>query len=212
MRTHDSLVYYQFIMTMITALRNFVVVTCFLDITSNAFLSTGPRSAALNTAVFMSGDEPIADTLDPSQTAFVFIEYQNEFCSPGGKFHEAVKDCMESTNMLENSVQAVDAARRAGCQIIHCPIDFEPGHFEIASSPYGILAGVKAEGAFVSKEWGSDFISEMKPKPGDMVVKGKSGLCGFASTNLEFLLGQSGAKNVVLGGFLTNCCVESTMR
>jgi len=43
-------------------------------------------------------------------------------------------------------------------------------------------------------------------------VKGNSGLCGFKSTNLEFLLGQSGAKNVVLGGFLTNCCVESTMR
>lgn len=53
----------------------------------------------------------------------------------------------------------------------------------------------------------------MKPVAGvDLVVKGKSGLCGFASTNLEFLLGQSGTKNVVLGGFLTNCCVESTMR
>jgi ureidoacrylate peracid hydrolase len=52
----------------------------------------------------------------------------------------------------------------------------------------------------------------MKPAPGDLVVKGKSGLCGFASTNLEFLLRQANAKNMVLAGFLTNCCVESTMR
>jgi nicotinamidase-related amidase len=52
----------------------------------------------------------------------------------------------------------------------------------------------------------------MMPKPGDLICKGKSGLCGFESTNLDFLLRQNGAKNVVLGGFLTNCCVESTMR
>jgi nicotinamidase-related amidase len=52
----------------------------------------------------------------------------------------------------------------------------------------------------------------MKPHKGDMIVKGKVGLCGFASTNLDFLLRQNGIRNVVLGGFLTNCCVESTMR
>mmetsp|Transcript_11492 Transcript_11492/g.27432 ORF Transcript_11492/g.27432 Transcript_11492/m.27432 type:complete len:111 (-) Transcript_11492:3788-4120(-) len=52
----------------------------------------------------------------------------------------------------------------------------------------------------------------MMPQKGDFIVKGKSGLCSFASTNLDFLLRQKRAKNVVLGGFLTNCCVESTMR
>ena len=44
------------------------------------------------------------------------------------------------------------------------------------------------------------------------MVKGKRGLCGFHSTNLDFILRQNDIKNVVLGGFLTNCCVESTMR
>lgn len=37
-------------------------------------------------------------TLDPSDTAFVFIEYQNEFTTEGGKLHDAVKDVMERTN------------------------------------------------------------------------------------------------------------------
>ena len=36
--------------------------------------------------------------LDPKDTAFVFIEYQNEFTTEGGKLHDAVKECMESTN------------------------------------------------------------------------------------------------------------------
>jgi ureidoacrylate peracid hydrolase len=74
------------------------------------------------------------------------------------------------------------------------------------------LAGVKQGGAFTNGEWGAEFSDMMKPAPGDLIVKGKSGLCGFASTNLEFLLRQANAKNMVLAGFLTNCCVESTMR
>jgi len=38
-------------------------------------------------------------TLDPKETAVVFIEYQNEFTNDGGKLHPAVKECMEKTSM-----------------------------------------------------------------------------------------------------------------
>lgn len=114
--------------------------------------------------------------------------------------------------VLENSVKLAEYARSTGCSVIHCPIIFEPGHKEISDTPYGILAGVKEGAAFTNGEWGADFNEKMRPVDGDMVVKGKTGLCGFESTNLDFVLRQRGAKNVVLGGFLTNCCVESTMR
>jgi len=74
------------------------------------------------------------------------------------------------------------------------------------------LAGVKDGKAFTAGDWGADFSDRMRPAPGDLIVKGKSGLCGFQSTNLDFLLRQKQCQNVVLAGFLTNCCVESTMR
>jgi len=38
------------------------------------------------------------------------------------------------------------------------------------------------------------------------------GLDGFATTNLDFILRGRGISTIALGGFLTNCCVESTMR
>ena len=41
---------------------------------------------------------------------------------------------------------------------------------------------------------------------------GGSDLDTFASTNLDFILRSKGITTIVLGGFLTNCCVESTMR
>jgi len=44
------------------------------------------------------------------------------------------------------------------------------------------------------------------------VLEGKRGLDAFASTNLDLILRSKGIQTVALGGFLTNCCVESTMR
>ena len=83
---------------------------------------------------------------------------------------------------------------------------------EIGKDPYGILAGVKNGECFVAGEWGSAICDAMAPAEGDLIVQGKRGLCGFHSTNLDFILRQNDIQNVVLGGFLTNCCVESTMR
>ena len=92
---------------------------------------------------------------------------------------------------------------------MHTPIMFEEGQNEIADLPYVILSGVKEGRAFTNGDWGADFPHCMRPQESDIVVKGKSGLCGFESTNLDFLLRQKNMKNVVLGGFLTNCCVVS---
>ena len=44
------------------------------------------------------------------------------------------------------------------------------------------------------------------------VAEGTRGLCGFATTNLDFILRSRGITDIALAGFLTNCCVESTMR
>jgi ureidoacrylate peracid hydrolase len=44
------------------------------------------------------------------------------------------------------------------------------------------------------------------------MLEGKRGLDTFATTNLDFILRARGITTIALGGFLTNCCVESTMR
>ena len=52
----------------------------------------------------------------------------------------------------------------------------------------------------------------MIPQAGDLVVEGKKGLDAFPGTNLESLLKENGIETLALSGFLTNCCVESSMR
>ena len=150
--------------------------------------------------------------LDPKRTAVVMIEFQNDFTTEGGALHGAVKDVMESTNMLANARETVLKARDMGAKIIHAPISFAEGYPELGDSPYGILKGVVDSESFRKGSWGADFSEEMKPHEGDIVIEGKRGLCAFNSTNLDFVLRGMGIENVALGGFLTNCCVESSMR
>jgi ureidoacrylate peracid hydrolase len=150
--------------------------------------------------------------IDPKTSAVVLIEYQNDFTTEGGALHGAVSEVMDKTDMLANTKRVVDAARKAGVPVMHAPITFAKGYGEISSHPYGILKGVVEGECFVKDSWGAAIIDELAPQDGDIVIEGKRGLDTFASTNLDFILRSKGITTLVLGGFLTNCCVESTMR
>ena len=151
-------------------------------------------------------------TINPATTALVLIEFQNEFTSPGGVLHDAVAEVMDSTGMLGNTTALVDKARKAGVTIMHAPITFAPGYGELTRHPYGILKGVVDENAFVKGTWGAAIVDDLTPAAGDILIEGKRGLDTFASTNLDFILRSKGIDTIILAGFLTNCCVESTMR
>ena len=150
--------------------------------------------------------------MSQTKTAIVLIEYQNDFTSEGGVLHEAVKPVMQSTGMLGNTVAAVAKARELGALIVHAPIAFTPDYHELSPTPYGILKGVVDSGAFRKGSWGAEIVDVLTPQEQDIVVEGKRGLDTFATTNLDFILRARGIEKIAIGGFLTNCCVESTMR
>ena len=64
-----------------------------LSFLTSAFAFLPPHRTAFKSSLNM-----VDFTLDPKETSFVFIEYQNEFTTDGGKLHGAVKECMENTN------------------------------------------------------------------------------------------------------------------
>lgn len=150
--------------------------------------------------------------IDTKRTAILLIEYQNDFTTEGGKLFEAVKPVMDATNMLQNTISLVENARLKGIKIFHAPITFSDDYRELAAESYGILGNVKAGSCFLASQWGGAFHEKITPAAADTVIAGKRGLCAFASTNLDFCLRQNGIETLVIGGFLTNCCVESTMR
>lgn len=150
--------------------------------------------------------------MNKNETAILLIEFQNDFTTEGGIFHAAVKKVMDKTNMLANTINLVEKARIEGVQVIYIPISFAENYNEITNTPYGILKGIVDNQAFKKTTWGVEIVDALTPQTGEVVIEGKRGLCGFHSTNLDFILRSKGIKNIAIGGFLTNCCVESTMR
>jgi len=150
--------------------------------------------------------------MNAHETAIVLIEYQNDFTTPGGVFHDAVKGVMEKTDMLSHTALTIKKARELGVKIIHLPIFFADGYPELPSQPYGILKGVAEGQAFRAGTWGAEITSAIPRDARDILIEGKRGLDGFASTGLDFVLRNNGIKTIAIAGFLTNCCVEGTVR
>jgi hypothetical protein len=84
--------------------------------------------------------------VDAQKTAVVFIEYQNEFATEGGKLHEAVKGTMGG--MLGSSAAVADAARAAGATVMHAPITFKEDASDNPNKGVGILAGCAEDKLF----------------------------------------------------------------
>lgn len=147
-----------------------------------------------------------------SQTALILIEYQHDFTSENGALHDGVKNCMQQTNMLANSQAALKAAREKGVTIIYSPISFSDNYREIRKPTYGVLQNVVATKAFRQGSWGAEIVDNVKPLSHEIILEGKRGLDAFYSTNLDFILRQLNIRSVAICGFLTNCCVESTVR
>jgi nicotinamidase-related amidase len=55
--------------------------------------------------------------VDPTKTALVMIEMQNEFATEGGKLHGSVKEVMEATGMLSKASQLAKDLRRIGVKV-----------------------------------------------------------------------------------------------
>tara|TARA_B100000795_G_C22530019_1_gene334737 strand:- start:93 stop:413 length:321 start_codon:yes stop_codon:yes gene_type:complete len=86
--------------------------------------------------------------LDAHKTAVVFIEYQNEFATEGGKLHDAVKGTMG--DMLGSSAAVAEAARAAGATVMHAPISFKEDASDNPNKGVGILQGC-AENKFFTE-------------------------------------------------------------
>ncbi|MBM4137753.1 MAG: cysteine hydrolase [Nitrospira sp.] len=147
------------------------------------------------------------------ETAIMLTGFQNDFCSKNGLLYNAVKKVLINNRAIENTVDLLEKTKGNGILTIFTPIVFTEDYRELGSNPTGILKAVKDAGAFKKGTEGIEMIKELKPYIDQItVVSGKRGLCSFGIPEMNSILKEHGIKNVVLGGLLTNICVESTAR
>ena len=147
--------------------------------------------------------------MNPKETAFIFIEFQNDFCTEGGKLYELVRDEIARNKTVPNAVRLLSAARKRGGLIIHCPFVMDAAWIDTHTCE-GILSGIRAGEIFAPDSWGQAIIDAMAPQDGEIVLQNKRTLSAFSHTNLRAVLDQAGIKNLIVSGFLTNICAQAT--
>ena len=155
--------------------------------------------------------------LPPHATALLCVDFQNDFCSPGGFFEQAGHDIAPCAAAAARTAEVAAAARAAGVTIVATRTvrTEEPSRRLRPSRHPGERAdaapGTLGNARYLPDAWGAQIVPALAPRPGDVQVD-KPRHSPFFETALEAELLSRGIEFVIVAGVTTNCCVDSTIR
>jgi len=163
--------------------------------------------------------------IDPTRTAVLVIDMQNDFGSKGGMFYRAGVDISGIQRVVKPTARVIAAARAAAIKIIYLKMGFQadlsdagppdsPNRVshdrmrvgEIVRAPDGSESRI-----LVRDTWNTNIIPELQPQRDDVVIW-KTRYSGFYRTDLHDQLQRLNMKHLIVTGCTTSVCVESTVR
>ena len=138
------------------------------------------------------------ELLDPSHTAVIVVDMQNDLVSREGFLDKVGEDVSANRHIIEPIRTVINGARQAGMLIVYIQYTMDTGH--ALATPAWVHQGgvleymgerkrsyrVDMEGCFEGT-WGWEVIPELAPEPGDVCVR-KNNMGGFWGTNLDKVL------------------------
>jgi nicotinamidase-related amidase len=162
--------------------------------------------------------QPYDFEFEPAATAVIMIDMQRDFIEPGGFGATLGNDVALLAAIVPTAARVLDTCRAAGVTIIHTKECHRPdladcppakrlrGNPTLRIGDPGTMGRILIDG-----EPGVDFVPELKPHPGDIVIS-KPGKGAFYGTTLGEILRLRGITHLIFGGVTTEVCVQTTMR
>lgn len=162
---------------------------------------------------------PFDGPVNPAQTAVLCIDWQVDFCGPGGYVDTMGYDLSLTRAGLEPTARVLAAARAAGMTIIHTREGHRPDLSDLPANKRWRSARIGAEigvegpcgRILVHGEPGWQIVPEVAPLAGEPIID-KPGKGAFYATDLDLVLRTRGIRYIVLTGITTDVCVHTTMR
>lgn len=153
----------------------------------------------------------LKDVADPKHTALIVIDPQCDFCAVKGamaqRFGFDMKEIRESVPALN---AFIERCREAGVFVVWVREVFADR--KMLPNQKALWGGgddiwlIREDGTGI--DWYEDMIS---PLPNESIVT-KWQYDAFADTELDLLLRSQGIKTILMTGYTTNICVETTAR
>jgi nicotinamidase-related amidase len=157
-----------------------------------------------------------------SDTAVVFIDPQNDVLSEKGANWASVGASVTENYTVEHMEQIFRTAKANGCHVLISPHYFYPTDSgwntagplradEFRTHSFARAGALTLEGFQNS---GADWLDRFKPyiEDGQTVVVSPHKVWGSQTNDLVMQLRKRGISKIILGGMLTNICVESHLR
>jgi nicotinamidase-related amidase len=162
--------------------------------------------------------QPSPFEFEPTRTALVMIDMQRDFIEPGGFGAALGNDVSRLAPVVPAAAELIAWCRELGVLIVHTKECHRPDLSDCP--PAKRLRGLPSlrigdDGPMgrilIDGEPGADFVPELQPQPGDVVIA-KPGKGAFYATGLSDALQQRGITRLIFGGVTTEVCVQTTMR
>ncbi len=158
--------------------------------------------------------EPL--TIDPSETAVIAVDMQNDFGAEGGMFASKGLPIEAARATIEPTALVFGAARAVGMTVVYLTMEFARdlsnlGGPDAPNREKHLGFGVGVGDFLIAGTWNTQIVPELAPEPGDVLIS-KHRYSGFFETELDDVLRGRGVKNLVFVGWTTSVCVESTLR
>jgi ureidoacrylate peracid hydrolase len=152
--------------------------------------------------------QTLEERVDPSHTALIVVDVQNDFCHEDGGLGQMGNDMGLIQEMVPRLAETIEDARRARVPVIFLRILQSP---DTNSEAWEALESDDGPRLVMEDSWGADYYGPIKPLPGEREIL-KRRHSGFNFTPLDSYLRSLGVKTTVIGGVASNVCVEATAR
>ena len=144
--------------------------------------------------------------IEPARTALLLVDAQNHVMDPAAHPPRPEFEADASAIAIPNMAALLAAARGAGLEVVYTVIENLTRDGRDRSLDY------KLSGFFVPKGSAAARVIDALAPGEDEIVLPKTSSSLFNSTNFDYLMRNIGIDTIIVAGFLTDQCVDQTIR